>query len=302
MNQPFHQGQIEVQEKAGVRDTAIQVGNSIKTNLPEVGQTFVSQQRMALAGSVDPEGRLWASMLTGEPGFTQALSEQQMLLDAKPVTGDALSLHQDDIGELGLLFIDPQTRRRMVFSGQATIDDQGRWLINGKRVFAQCPKYIQQRQFTEMDNSAKAAVFHQDTILSKAQQATLAQADTLFIATHHSQTGIHLSHRGGNPGFIQIENESTLYFPDYSGNTMFLTLGNISAKSNTGLLMVDFETGDLLQLSGKAYLEWDHAKLESFPGAQLLVRFEVERVNDIRGAHPMRWKFEAYSPFNPSTI
>lgn len=301
MKQPYHHGQIKLQERSGLREIAQKVGNSIKSGMPEVAQNFVSQQSMVMVGSVDPKGRLWASMLTGSPGFIDAPDDHHVTIDAKPATGDALNLHVDQVNEIGLLFIDPQSRRRMVFAGETTLDEQGRLLVNGQRVFSQCPKYIQQRQLVETNEVQGGTIFHQATTLNAQQQRRLANADTFFIATHHPQTGPYVSHRGGNPGFVNVLDESTLLFPDYSGNTMFLTLGNLDTNPNAGLLMVDFETGDLLQLSGKAYLLWDHRKKNQFPGALHLVSFTIEHVNDIQDGHPLRWKFEAYSPMNPTS-
>jgi len=299
MNQPYHQGQIGLQIRAGLRDTAKQVGNSIKSDLPEVAQNFVAQQRMVMVGSVDPKGGLWASILTGKPGFIQSPDNHHIIIDAKPVGGDELNLHLNQVDELGLLFIDPHSRRRMVFSGKAKLDEQERLVINGQRIFSQCPKYIQERQFVEMKEIPQEITFHQGAKLTCKQQKRLAIADTFFISTQHPETGSYVSHRGGNPGFVHVEDESTLVFPDYNGNTMFLTLGNLDMNANTGLLVVDFETGHLLQLSGKAYLEWDYPQMNRFPGALHLVRFTIEHINDIQNGHPMRWKFGAYSPMNP---
>jgi hypothetical protein len=89
-----------------------------------------------------------------------------------------------------------------------------------------------------------------------------------------------------------------LAFPDYSGNNMFNTLGNIAANPNIGLLFLNFERGDTLQLSGEARLIWDPTRVAEFAGARRVVEFRIEEI--VENTVPLRWRFAAYSPFNPA--
>ncbi|MCI0447449.1 pyridoxamine 5'-phosphate oxidase family protein, partial [bacterium] len=125
-------------------------------------------------------------------------------------------------------------------------------------------------------------------------------ADTFFIASHHKDGGADASHRGGNPGFIQVLDKNTLRFPDYTGNTMFQTLGNISVNPNCGLLFIDFERGASLQLAGTAKIIWDRDQLREFNGAERAVEFRASEIIEIAGVVPLQWKFESYSPHNPA--
>ena len=95
-----------------------------------------------------------------------------------------------------------------------------------------------------------------------------------------------MSHRGGPAGFVQVEDPSTLLIPDYSGNNMFMTLGNLAVYPRAGLLFIDFETGDLLQITGRAEILWDGAGLL---GAERAWRLRVERALVRHGALPVRW-------------
>lgn len=124
-------------------------------------------------------------------------------------------------------------------------------------------------------------------------------ADTFFIASFHPETGADASHRGGHPGFIRVVNAGKILFPDYSGNNMFNTLGNITANPNAGLLFIDFENGSTLQVNGQASVIWDQDRVEEFAGAERLVEFKIRQVIEIANAVPLRWKFSGYSPFNP---
>jgi uncharacterized protein len=114
--------------------------------------------------------------------------------------------------------------------------------------------------------------------LTPAQAARLAAADTLFLASRHPAAGADVSHRGGAPGFVVVAAPDRLLIPDYAGNTMFTTLGNLAAHPEAGLLLVDFERGDTLQLTGRATIDWDPAARTEMPGAERVVEFRVEEV------------------------
>jgi predicted pyridoxine 5'-phosphate oxidase superfamily flavin-nucleotide-binding protein len=91
----------------------------------------------------------------------------------------------------------------------------------------------------------------------------IREADTLFIATGHrgdgkdSTFGMDASHRGGEPGFVRVEGDRLLVIPDYAGNNHFNTIGNLVMDPRAGLLFVDFESGGLLQLTGRTEIDWD---------------------------------------------
>jgi hypothetical protein len=80
---------------------------------------------------------------------------------------------------------------------------------------------------------------------------------------------------------------------------MFQTLGNLAVNPKAGLLFMDFERGATLQLTGRADIIWDEARRASFPGAERVVEFHVDRVIQMDQAMDLRWKFLDYSPFNP---
>ena len=136
-------------------------------------------------------------------------------------------------------------------------------------------------------------------ILGQDQQRWIREADTFFIATHHPEGGADASHRGGRPGFVNVLNDHRLVWPDYSGNTMFQSLGNIAVNPQAGLLFIDFKTGRSLQLTGSARILCDQERTSEFSGAERLVEFEVDEVIDTAGAHSLEWRFLDHSPENP---
>ena len=103
----------------------------------------------------------------------------------------------------------------------------------------------------------------------------------------------------GTLGETDALDERMLRLPDYSGNNMFQTLGNIAADPRVGLLFVDFDTGTTLQLTGKARLLWDRPDFAELKGAERAVEIQVEEIVETQGHGPLGWRFREYSPFNP---
>lgn len=170
-----------------------------------------------------------------------------------------------------------------------------------EQAFFNCPKYIQSRYLeTSAIAELKRPEIHTRNTLNPADESWITQADTFFIASANSTQGADASHRGGYPGFVRVINSHTLLFPDYAGNNMFQTLGNLAVNPKAGLLFIYFEQGHALQLTGQAVILWDTEQLTAFTGAQRLLEFTIDRVIETRNATPLRWQFGEYSPANPA--
>jgi predicted pyridoxine 5'-phosphate oxidase superfamily flavin-nucleotide-binding protein len=143
--------------------------------------------------------------------------------------------------------------------------------------------------------TADAAATELDRLDDKAH-AMIAGADTFFVASSVDDVAggraVDVSHRGGRPGFVRIGADGVLTIPDFSGNRFFNTLGNLVANPRAGLLFVDFETGDLLQLTGDAEVLLASLETASFQGAERLWRFAPRRILHRPGALPLRWTFQ----------
>src|SRR5262245_867890 len=300
MTSTYHEGELEVQSRAGVREAAVRLGRGIHRTIPSAAQEFLGYQRFAIAGSIDASGHVWASMLTGSPGFMEASDEQTVKICAVPTPGDPLEKNIHIGAEIGLLAIEFATRRRMRLNGKVAAFDRGDIYIRTEQVFSNCPKYIQAREVEEnVQDDRRELSTHSSTAFSEQQRRWIEASDTFFIASYHKEGGADVSHRGGNPGFIQIIDDRHFVWPDYQGNNMFQTLGNITANPQAGLLFLDFERGSTLQLTGQACVDWDEGSAAEASGTGRRVRFEVERVIEIAGAFHLNWKFQGYSPFNP---
>ena len=290
----FHRGELVIQERVGVRPQAAKVGGSIHGAVPAAARAFLEQRRFVVLGTTDPDNRPWASILTGLPGFASSPDPREVRIHAVPAAGDPLGENVESSGFVGLLAIDLATRRRMRVNGVLEHGAGGEIVIRVEQVYSNCPKYIQRRTAESEEPRPAARLVRRAGLLTEEQRAWLRRADTFFIATVNPDEGADASHRGGMPGFIQVEGDR-LVWPDYAGNMMYNTLGNIAVHPRAGLLVRDFSSGSVLQLTGTAGMLWSGGNM---PGAERRVQLEVEDVVEIMGVLPTVEGVE-YSPFNP---
>ena len=306
MHEPFHEGEIAVQTQTGVRHMASRVGNGIHAAIPEAAQDFLRDQLFVVVGFADKTTTVWASFLWGQAGFMRAETNTTVRIDALPHPTDPFFAALRNAGEsglaVGLLAIEPATRRRMRLNGRAFLEDDGLFVHAGE-VYANCPKYIQKRDQAAFDavSGRMKAVSTLSSALSDAQQKWIANTDTFFIASAHpARETADASHWGGNPGFVHVESDGrVLTWPDYSGNAMFNTLGNLAVHPQAGLLLADFTTGRTLQITGQTEILWDAQQIALFPGAERAVSLSVKAVRETNAAFPLRSHLLEYSRFNP---
>ena len=246
-----------MQSRAGVQNEAARNGVGIHSQIPLPAYYFLQQRRFAFAGFIDQDNRLWCSMLTGEAGFLQASAPDTLLIQLNANPDPLLVRQLETEQDLGLLVIDFATRRRMRFNGKAQITD-GKIVLHTREVFGNCPRYIQMRTIVDARKPMLSTqVPTAGEALTPSHIELVTKSDTFFIATSFKDTGADVSHRGGMPGFVRVLSPSLLAWPDYDGNKMFQTLGNLSVNSTAGLLFLDFDSGDTLQLTGTTEILWD---------------------------------------------
>ena len=198
---------------------------------------------------------------------------------------------------VGTLAIDPATRRRLRVNGVAEPTPSG-LRITVEETFGNCPKYIQRRTPGATDGGRAAAALGSSSGLDDRQRGLIRAADTFFVATAGRGGRTDVSHRGGSPGFVRVDRD-TLVWPDYTGNSMYLTLGNLTFDPAAGVTFVDWASGSMLQLSGRAVVDWDPGHAADHPGALRTVVYEVESVVEIEHGVPLTWTAPEPSRFNP---
>lgn len=148
---------------------------------------------------------------------------------------------------------------------------------------------LQQRFDAErLADSIAAKTFH--AAFSENDRAFIQRMDMFFLATSDADGNLDCSYKGGEPGFVRITGESTLVFPWYDGNGMFMSAGNIMQNRNVGMLFIDFENQWRMRVNGTAEVVYEDPLLADYPGAQFLVRVAADHIfpNCPRYIHKMQ--------------
>ncbi|MGV0024910.1 flavin-nucleotide-binding protein [Phormidesmis priestleyi] len=268
---PFHAGEIAIQERVGVRTRMEAQGRRVIRNyLTEQHRQFFAQLPFLIAGTVDDQGCPWASILVSEPGFLSTpnvyseggtAAHRTLQVTTKLLLGDPFTKTLIAGADIGLLGIELPTRRRNRMNGTVESVTANGFTIQVGQSFGNCPQYIQARTVEWTDGLKDLTVPKPiDSIktLGKSERAMMTAADTFFIATafrgdeSNPVQGVDVSHRGGKPGFVRVDDDRTLTFPDFSGNLHFNTIENLLLDPRAGLLFIDFAQGDLLYLTFKS--------------------------------------------------
>ncbi|NWL19815.1 2Fe-2S iron-sulfur cluster-binding protein [Pseudomonas umsongensis] len=295
---PWHAGEKELQAHIGVSERMDVLGRRvIRDQMPDQHRTFYQQLPFMLYGAVDADGRPWASVLEGEPGFVHSPEPRLLRFSSLPAVDDPAQLSPD--AAIGLLGIELHTRRRNRINGHIGAMTTSGFAVTVDQSYGNCPQYIQLRQFRSVplaDPATRPA--QQFNELDDAAKAMIAEADTFFVASYVDVDGVRtvdVSHRGGQSGFVRVEG-NCLTIPDFAGNLFFNTLGNLRVNPKAGLLFIDFNSGDLLQLSGRTEIILEGPQVEAFQGAERLWMFHVEHVVRRPAALGLRWRFDGVSP------
>ncbi|SEW25317.1 pyridoxamine 5'-phosphate oxidase family protein [Luteibacter sp. 329MFSha] len=299
----FHPGERSAQERAG--ESAIAMRNrAIVANFVVAGaRPFIAQQFMVVVGNVDASGKVWASVLYGQPGFAQTLDGRSIHLTLAAQARDPMDPIWSGVApgnDLAMLFIELGTRRRYRVNGTVLrVDDEGIEMAVHE-AFPNCPKYIQRRELRGFADVAAAPQAASGRVLRGSVRDVVDAADTLFIASQHAEHGADVSHRGGDAGFVRVVDEATLRIPDFVGNSLFNTLGNLGVDPRAGLAIPDFAGGRLLQLTGRASVRWDGPDAANETGGTgRFLEFHVDRWV-LRDAMPRaQWEYLDASPYNP---
>ncbi|HJW33483.1 MAG TPA: pyridoxamine 5'-phosphate oxidase family protein [Holophagaceae bacterium] len=305
MRDPFHEGELAAQAKAGEADNAILNSRMIADAIMLPALPFMTKQPWAILGGPDAAGQLWCSALVGEPGFVSPDAQGTLVgfdLGRAPFhPANPLFKGLQAGRPLGGLFIELATRRRLRVNGTVTALSPEALVLAVRESFPNCPKFIQKRAFEGLQGESTDAGPRQGTSLGDAEATWIQGADTLFLTTIHPERGADTSHRGGAPGFVTVVDAATLRLPDYPGNSLFQSFGNLEVDPRMGLLIPDFRTGHLLHLSGTARVDWKVDDPEGRTGGTgRFLTFHLERwaLTPPAVGSP-RWTFLEASPLNP---
>lgn len=290
---PFHEDELRAQALAGQRATRA----AIRPSMPDQHREFFPLLRYLFTATLDEVGAPLASVVSGPAGFVRSPDPTTLLVAAMPSDGDPAADGFAAGRPIGLLGLDLTTRRRNRANGYIQAVDTRGLAIIVRESFGNCAQYIQTR--TPVPHPRSNVVVEPLSDLDDRARSLIGSSDTFFVASRAREAlgtegRLDISHRGGRPGFVTVERD-TLVIPDFRGNRYFNTLGNLLGDPRAGLLFIDFDSGEVLQLQGKASIGWTAPNSEAF-GAQRSWRLSIERGWRRRAAFPFDWTFGEYAP------
>lgn len=305
---PWHDGEVELQRKAGVAERMDAVGHTVlRRFLPDQHREFYPLLPFIVIGAVDPSGAPWATLRAGRPGFLHSPDPLTLAVDAARDWSDPAEKGMDHGDSIGLVGVDLITRRRNRLNGTISRTADDRFSLSVGQSFGNCPRYIQKRQYQWVRDPATvpASTPIVSDHLDSTARRMVETADTFFVASYVDRGDegrqVDVSHRGGRPGFVRIDADGGLTVPDFNGNLFFNTLGNFMVNPRAGLLFVDHETGSLLQVTGRVEVILDSPEIATMEGTERLWRVMPEKLVLRHDTLPLRWSF-AEDGFSPSTL
>jgi len=210
---------------------------------------------------------------------------------------------------MSALSIDLETRDRVKLAGRMAVgtvtskdgtvgDIQVAMLV--QESLGNCPKYLNKKDITAHVPSPELV---SDTLpLPKAALELIEKADMFFLSSTNGQT-MDTNHRGGPPGFVRVvsntEEGVVIVYPEYSGNRLYQTLGNIYTDPKIGIAIPDYDSSDVLYLSGETDLLFGPTATALLPHAKLAVKITVKEARFVKDGLPFRGKPGELSPYNP---
>lgn len=296
----FHAGELTMQRSAGVERDAAPLWRMLEPAALTGGIAgFLSERTFLVFTGRDAAGRLWTSALAGPVGFLEVQSETTVAVHAEILSGDPL--HGLRPGQkIGMTAIEFTTRRRVRINGTLIASEYDLLLVQVEQAFGNCPKYIQQRSLAPGDVGTSGREHtRRGTALEPEDVDLIRSADTFFLGTDNPERGADASHRGGTPGFVRVD-ERGLWWPDYEGNNMFTSFGNLAVNPEAALLFFDFSTGRTLHLSGTSEIEWGEPGRPGDDGhTGRIARFTVHHLT---AGHllPVSQTSHSLYPYNPA--
>ncbi|KAK0671998.1 hypothetical protein QBC41DRAFT_314449 [Cercophora samala] len=315
----------------------LKVPTSNRENPTNVGLSWshggrVSASPLVAIGTLDEQGRPWTTIWGGERNFARQISHDRLVMASlvdklhDPVV-KALGLDRLADGELGqtsgtkaisALSIDLESRDRVKLGGKvvagalvARPDDEAVSQVQlGFQVeesLGNCPKYLNKKVIRAHLPSPE--LVSSSLPLPEEAVSLIAKADLFFLSSTNGQT-MDTNHRGGPPGFMRVISNTdpsmragdggvVLIYPEYSGNRLYQTLGNLHTNPLIGIAIPDFDTSDVLYLTGTTELLVGDTAAAYLPHTKLAVKITVHSAFFVKDSLPFRGTPGEFSPYNP---
>ena len=281
---------------------------------------------MLAVGTLDTEERPWTTLLGGEPGFARSFGtnvvgvkaivgrkhdpviETLLNTESKGRALSALGIHLDSRNRvklsgrfLGGGLIDPTDSSENNLSNEGGDAAELQMAFAIERSLTNCPKYLNRKSL--ILTIPKPVLASESVPLCEAAVGLLAKADLFFMSSSHHTANMGTNHRGGPPGFVRLasntKERTTLVYPEYSGNRLYQTLGNLSITPKAGLVIPDFDTGDVLYITGTTEIAYGDEAARILPRSNLLLKIHVTAARYVQHGLSFRAHPGEPSPYNP---
>ena len=319
--------------------TTYQRPNPTSTAFPPAHGKRIAENELMAVGALDDSGRPWTTVWGGQRGFADRIAEGTLRIRALvdgihdpvtqallplPVDGRQLPRYPDDASDDGLklisgMSIDFESRDRVKVMGRLLAAkilerDNNR---NKDKLLSEvqlsmlvqestgnCPKYINRREVRT--NVPSPQLLSESLPLSQRAIDLIHKADLFFMSSTNGDS-MDTNHRGGPAGFLRVAcNESeedggvVLVYPEYSGNRLYQSLGNLYLNPKIGIVVPDFETSDVLYLTGVAELLLGPSASEIMPHCKMVIRVCVQAARLVLNGMPFRGEpIYEMSPYDP---
>lgn len=317
----WHPGEVAVHKLLSAPNSTYEKPGS--TGLPAPYAYRITGSPLVALGTLDSEDRPWTTILGGERGFARPVARDTLavasLIDRQhnPVinallggAGDGEVVRPDGGKAMSALSIDLENRDRVKIAGRMTVgvvagkDAVGelQMLVKVEETLGNCPKYMNKKAIRAHLPEPELV---SDTLpLSSEALELVKKADMFFLSSLYGEA-MDTNHRGGPAGFVRVvgnedgEGGVVLAYPEYSGNRLYETLGNLYLNPRIGLVIPDFETSDVLYLTGTAEILVGTDAAALLPHTKLAIKISVTAAKFIKDGLPFRGTPGQMSPYNP---
>lgn len=317
----FHEGERAMHQLLKVPRNE----NPTAPGLPMRYGMRVMQSSLVALGTLDDAGRPWTTVWGGDRGFARPVAEGVLALNSSVDTQydpvfkalwEGMDAEDDTVvrpgggegKEMAGLSIDLETRDRVKLMGKMVAgaainggkDVQMAMLVTGS--LGNCPKYLNKKDI--MTHKMKPELVSDSLLLPQEALSLIEKADMFFLSSTNGET-MDTNHRGGNPGLVRVVKNDVdgleLVYPEFSGNRLYQTLGNFKVNPLVGITIPDFDTADVLYLTGSASILVGEEASSLLARTQLAVKISVTAARFVKSGLPFRGSALEPSPYNPPT-
>ncbi|KAF9876210.1 oxidoreductase [Colletotrichum karsti] len=324
----WHEGELAVHELLKIPTRQ----NPTRAGLPSsFGQRVAVAPLLAL-GALDERGRPWTTLWGGEAGaVARPIAEDVLGVRSKvdvvddPVIralwgGQEREIREGEVLQPGVagegkvvsgLAIDLRTRDRVKFGGRmiagavTKVDGDGggelQIAVKVEESLGNCPKYLNKKDVRGREAVVKGRV-ERGLPLSGDAVAVIRQADMIFLSSGNGES-MDTNHRGGSKGFVRVARNDDggleIIYPEFSGNRLYQTLGNLKVNPRVGVAIPDFETSNVLYITGTASILFGDDAAAHLPRTKLAVKITASSAVFVQSGLPFTGTPREPSPYNP---